>query len=160
MQPTNSQSCPACGNPLFPADVFDQRAGFLHADCACGYRTKPATKAGAQLVKDAEREICGPIADAESLLELYGKTESHAEVVSWAHLAHGCLKRFLLAFEDYQHLVSIHGYPASTRRFAAGDELGEGPRSGGGEATSGAGAQRKEGGQPPVELLATTEVQA
>jgi len=43
---------------------------------------------------------------------------------------------------------------------AATDWLaGEGPRSGGGAATSGAGAQRKEGVQPPGELVALAEVQ-
>lgn len=35
-------------------------------------------------------------------------------------------------------------------RAAADWQAGEGPRSGGGEATSGAGAKRKEGVQPPV----------
>lgn len=39
------------------------------------------------------------------------------------------------------------------------DSTGEGPRSGGGAATSGAGAQRKEGVQPPGELVALAEVQ-
>lgn len=44
-------------------------------------------------------------------------------------------------------------------RAAADWQAGEGPRSGGGTATSGAGAQRKEGVQPPVELVALGEVQ-
>lgn len=39
------------------------------------------------------------------------------------------------------------------------ESRGEGPRSGGGAATSGAGAQRKEGVQPPGDLPAAVEVQ-
>ncbi len=35
---------------------------------------------------------------------------------------------------------------------------GEGPRGGGGEATSGAGAKRKEGVQPPGDLASSVEV--
>lgn len=38
-------------------------------------------------------------------------------------------------------------------RAAADWQVGEGPRSGGGAATSGAGAKRKEGVQPPVNSL-------
>lgn len=37
---------------------------------------------------------------------------------------------------------------------------GEGPRSGGGEATSGAGAKRKEGVQPPGDSTSAMEVSA
>jgi len=158
MNPLNF-ACPSCGNVLQSADVFDQRAGFPHADCACGYRTKPANKVGAQLVEEAEREMYGPIGEAQSLLELYGKADSHAEVTSWAYLAEGCLQRFLRAFEEYQDLVSRHGRAASPWHRSADDASGEGPRSGGGEATSGAGAQRKEGGHPPGELVALAEVQ-
>lgn len=44
-------------------------------------------------------------------------------------------------------------------RAAADWQTGEGPRSGGGKATSGAGAQRKEGVQPPGELVTPAEVQ-
>jgi hypothetical protein len=40
------------------------------------------------------------------------------------------------------------------------DDRGEGPRSGGGKATSGAGAQRKEGVQPPGDSAAVVEVNA
>lgn len=159
MNPLNFAACPSCGNVLQPADVFDQRAGFPHADCACGYRTKPANKAGAQLVEDAEREMYGPIGEAQSLLELYGKASTENEVNSWAYLAEGCLQRFLRAFEEYQDLVSRHGRAASPWHRSADDASGEGPRSGGGEATSGAGAQRKEGGHPPGELVALAEVQ-
>ena len=160
MNPLNFAACPSCGEVLQQADVFDQRAGFTHVDCACGFRTKPANQAGAQLVEDAEREMYGPIGDAQSLLELYGITNSHAEVTSWAHLAEGCLQRFLRAFEEYQHLVSRHGRPASPWHVLVDDEPGEGPRSGGGKATSGAGAQRKEGVQPPGDSAAVVEVQA
>lgn len=44
-------------------------------------------------------------------------------------------------------------------RAVADWQAGQGPRSGGGAATSGAGAQRKEGVQPPGELVALAEVQ-
>lgn len=44
-------------------------------------------------------------------------------------------------------------------RAGADWQAGEGPRSGGGAATSGAGAERKEGVQPPGELLDLAEVQ-
>lgn len=44
-------------------------------------------------------------------------------------------------------------------QFAGKRVLGEGPRSGGGVANSGAGAKRKEGVQPPGELVALAEVQ-
>ncbi|HVL44644.1 MAG TPA: hypothetical protein VM407_07430, partial [Acidovorax sp.] len=82
MNPLNFPACPSCGKTLQPADVFDQMAGFPHADCACGYCTKPANRAGAKLVEDAEREMYGPVGDAQSLLELYDKVDSHAEVTS------------------------------------------------------------------------------
>jgi len=141
MNPSNFPACPSCAKTLQPADIS-------------------VNKPGAQLVEDAEREMYGPIAEAQSLLELYGKTDSHAEVTSWACLAEGCLQRFLRAFEEYQDLVSRHGRPASPWHFAAGDVSGEGPRSGGGEATSGAGAERKEGVQPPGDSASEKEVAA
>lgn len=43
-------------------------------------------------------------------------------------------------------------------RAAADWQTGEGPRSGGGAVTSGAGAQRKEGVQPPGDLASVVEV--
>ena len=45
-------------------------------------------------------------------------------------------------------------------QFAGERVLGEGPRSGGGKDTSGAGAQRKEGVQPPGYRAVDAEVRA
>lgn len=149
MQPTNSEICPSCGNPLLLADVFDQQAGFGHADCACGYHTKPTIKAGVRPVEDAERAVHGLIGEGYSLLDFYGSASTKPELHSWAFLAEACLQRLLQGFDEYLTLVSQHGRPAFHACNLVAEHSGVGPRSGGGIATSGAGAERKEGVQPP-----------
>lgn len=71
-------------------------------------------KFNAQAVEQAERDMYGPVGEAQALLELYRSMPGdHAADASWSLLAHGALERFLQAFEHYQGLVSLHGRPAT-----------------------------------------------
>lgn len=49
-------------------------------------------------------------------------------------------------------------HEASKSLFLINRVLGEGPRSGGGEALSGAGAKRREGAPPPVDFESSREL--
>jgi len=72
-------------------------------------------KSNAQAVQQAERDMYGPVGEAQALLELYRSMPGdHAADASWSLLAHGALERFVQAFEHYQGLISLHGRPATS----------------------------------------------
>lgn len=164
MQSTNSTSCPSCGTPLEPADFFDQQAGFPHANCACGYRTKLATEAhlrapGAQAL--SATSVSQDFAAAQALwLEAQAKVSKFDLVESAETLCESAALLLRIATADASaeariaerwlgNMGLVGGLTKQAARAVADWQAGEGPRSGGGAATSGAGAQRKEGVQPP-----------
>ncbi|MFY3383674.1 hypothetical protein [Paracidovorax sp. MALMAid1276] len=175
MNPMNFPACPSCGKALQSADVFDQRAGFPHADCVCGYRTKPAKEAQSHApsiqslsANSANRDFVAGQAlwsEAQAKVSKFDLAES-AEMLSES--AALLLRIAMTDASDEARIVQgwlwnmgLAGGLAKLAVRAVDDwQAGEGPRSGGGAATSGAGAQRKEGVQPPGDLAAVVGARA
>lgn len=164
MQSFNSPPCPSCGKPLQPADFFDQQAGFTHADCVCGYCTKPAAEGqlcavGAQALLPTS--MTKDFAAGQAIwLEVQAKVSKFDFSESAGSLCESAALLMRIAAADASpeartverwlgNMGLVGGLTRLAARTVADWQAGEGPRSGGGAATSGAGAQRKEGVQPP-----------
>ena len=66
-----------------------------------------------EAVLAAERGVYGPVAEAQSLMELYRTIEGPAAESAFACLSSGVLERLVDAFEAYQSMVSRHGRPST-----------------------------------------------
>jgi len=64
-----------------------------------------------ETVEQAECHVYVSIAEAQSLMELYGNASTSAEVDGWATLARGVMERFVDAFEVYRQLLREQGHP-------------------------------------------------
>lgn len=73
-------------------------------------------------VEIAWREIYGPVAEAQSLIELYRTLDDE---VSWACLARGVLARLCEAVENVSTLENRHGRLSLDERVAARTAVGE-----------------------------------
>lgn len=160
MNPSKFAACPSCGKALEQADVFDQIAGFPHADCGCGYKTTTAITVEDQLAK-TEWQAVQAVSDLnrvvlEARLWMSAINQSN-DPPDWVYPVGLQIERIVEAVHKVEGLVNEVAQSVAP---LIDKPLGEGPRSGGGEATSGAGAQRKEGVQPPDDSTSVMEVSA
>jgi hypothetical protein len=70
-------------------------------------------KSSRAIVAEAERALFGPIAEAQSLLELY---KGSPDPEAWCCLASSTLERLLEHFDNYHHLLLKHGRPKVSSR--------------------------------------------
>lgn len=60
-------------------------------------------------VMAAQRAVYGPVAEAQSLLELFETVDGVAQSEAFACLARGVMDRFVEAFGEYEHQLAKHG---------------------------------------------------
>lgn len=63
-------------------------------------------------VEAAQRAVYGPVAEAQSLLELFETVDGVAQSEAFACLARGVMERFVEAFGEYEHQLAKHGRPS------------------------------------------------
>lgn len=63
-------------------------------------------------VMAAQRAVYGPVAEAQSLIELFETVEGVAQFEAFACLSRGVMERFVEAFGEYEHQLAKHGRPS------------------------------------------------